>query len=46
MLLTGNKQLFVLKLKKLTNQNDILRSNAVKVCIRIEMIYNIFSILV
>jgi Na+/melibiose symporter-like transporter len=29
--LTDNKEDFILRLKKLTNQNDILKSNAVKV---------------
>jgi len=33
-LLTDTKQQFILRLKQLTNQNDVLRSNAVKVCIR------------
>jgi uncharacterized protein YneF (UPF0154 family) len=31
--LTDNKQEFIFKLKQLTNQNDKLKSNALKVCI-------------
>jgi Na+/melibiose symporter-like transporter len=33
-LLRDDKQQFILRLKLLTNQNNILRSNSVKVCIR------------
>jgi hypothetical protein len=33
-LLRDDKQQFILRLKLLTNQNNILRSNSIKVCIR------------